>query len=82
MMGYLYVQITKKSFPTPGNVEIDTNAGKSKVGAVSGQKTNNGLVHIDSNFWQRSIPNNTNEKSKIKQYVCKQTYKKSKKMTK
>ena len=38
MMGYLYVQITKKSFPTPGNVEIDTNAGKSKVGAVSGQK--------------------------------------------
>ena len=34
MMNYLYVQITKNDSPTHENVEIDTNAGKSKVGAI------------------------------------------------
>ena len=38
MMNYLYVQITQKDFSAPENVEIDTNSGKSKAWAVSGQK--------------------------------------------
>ena len=38
MMNYLYVQITQKDFSAPENVEIDTNAGKSKAWAVSSQK--------------------------------------------
>lgn len=38
MMNYLYVQITQKDFSAPENVEIDTNAGKTKAWAVSSQK--------------------------------------------